>query len=134
MAKSHSILMNVTFKAKPAEVFDALTDSKSILRWSGQRGKVEAKIGGKFEMFDGWVRGKVLAYQQGKALAYTWHPDDWNTEAEPSIVRYSFSPTKSGTKVVLKHSGFPDERAKKEHHGGWTEHVFKPLKGFFESR
>lgn len=126
--------MTITLKAKPAEVFQALTDSKEIQEWSGQRGKVEAKIGGKFEMFDGWVKGKVLAYQKGKSLSYTWVPEDWAKETVASIVRYSFSQTKSGTKVVLRHSGFPDEQQKKEHHGGWTEHVFDPLKGFFESR
>jgi Uncharacterized conserved protein len=126
--------MSVTVKAGRSDVFQALTDSKSILEWSGQRGKVEAQIGGKFEMFDGWVKGKVLAYQKGKILSYTWHPDEWDEGAEPSIVRYVFSATKAGTKIVLKHSGFPDEQARKEHHGRWTEHVFEPLKGYFASR
>ena len=126
--------MHVTLNAKPADVFKALTDPRRILQWSGQRGKVEAKIGGKFELFDGWVKGKVLAYQKGKTLSYTWHPDEWEKDVEPSIVRFLFFPTKSGTKIVLKHSGLPDEQARKEHHGGWTEHVIDPLKGFFESR
>ncbi len=126
--------MSVSIKAKPSEVFHALTDSKTILKWSGQRGKAEAKIGGKFELFDGWVKGKVLAFQKAKKLSYTWHPEDWDETAEASIVRYTFSATKDGTKIVLKHSGFPDEQAKKEHQGGWTKHVFAPLKGFFESR
>jgi uncharacterized protein YndB with AHSA1/START domain len=85
-------------------------------------------------MFDGWVKGKVLAFQKAKKLSYTWHPDDWDAKTEASIVRYTFSATKAGTKIVLKHSGFPDEQSTKEHHGGWTEHVFKPLKGFFEAR
>lgn len=134
MSKTHSISMSVTLNAKPGEVFDALTDSRSILKWSGRRGKVEAKIGGKFEMFDGWVKGKVLAYQKGKILSCTWHPSDWSSDAEPSIVKYTLSATKSGTRVSLKHSGFPDEQTKKEHHGGWTGYVFEPLKGFFESR
>jgi len=134
MSKPRSISMVVTVKAGPLEVFQALTNSKSILEWSGQRGKVEAQIGGKFEMFDGWVKGKVLAYQKGKALSYTWHPDDWDEKAEPSIVRYAFTATKGGTKIVLKHSGFPNEQARKEHHGGWTDHVFEPLKGYFASR
>ena len=134
MAKPRAISMTVTLNAKPVDVFDALTDSKQILVWSGQRGRVERKIGGKFEMFDGWVKGSVLAYQQGKALSYTWLPDDWDAATKPSIVRYSFVRTKSGTKIVLHHSGFPDEQARKEHHGGWTEHVFEPLKGFFKSR
>ena len=134
MSNPRAISMNVTINAKPSEVFQALTDSKHIVKWSGQKGKVEATIGGKFELFDGWVKGKVLAFQEGKALSYTWHPDDWDDDVEPSIVRFAFSRAKAGTKILLKHSGFPDEQARKEHQGGWKKHVFEPLKGFFESR
>lgn len=133
MPKSHSISTSVTLNAKPGEVFDALTDSRSILKWSGQRGKVEPKIGGRFEMFNGWVTGKVLAFLRGKTLAYTWHPTDWSDETEASVVKYTFSATKSGTKISLRHTGFPNAQARKEHHGGWTEHVFDPLKEFFKS-
>lgn len=134
MAKPRSISMSITIKAKPADVFNALTDSKSILRWSGQRAKVEATIGGKFEMFDGWVKGKVLAYQAGKILSYTWHPTDWSKETEPSIVKYKFSASGRNTKVLLTQSGFPNETSRKEHHRGWSKHVFDPLKEFFESQ
>lgn len=133
MAKSRPISMKVTVNAKPAEVFKALTDSRSIFRWSGQRAKVERTIGGAFEMFDGWVKGKVLAYQAGKVLSYTWHPIDWSKETEPSIVKYKFSASGNSTKVLLTHTGLPDETSRKEHQGGWKEHVFDPLKQFFES-
>jgi uncharacterized protein YndB with AHSA1/START domain len=132
MSKTPSISMNVTVKATPTEVFAALTNSKAILEWCGQKGKVEAKIGGRFEMFDGWVKGKVLAYEPGKSLAYTWHPTDWQKEWDASIVKYAFTKTKSGTKISLKHSGFPNEQEMKGHHSGWTEHVFDPLKEFFK--
>ncbi len=134
MAQAHSLSMTVTLHAEPARVFRALTNAKAIRQWSGQAGNVAARIGGKFEMFDGWVRGRVLAYQEGKALAYTWLPDDWSGGAKPSIVRFAFSRTKSGTRIVLKHSGFPDRQQKKEHQDGWTEHVFDPLKEYFASR
>ena len=134
MASSRSIALSITIKATPREVFKALTDSKSIRRWSGQRARVEPTIGGRFEMFDGWVKGKVLAYENGKVLSYTWHPADWNAETPSSIVRYKFSKSGRNTKVSLAHTGFPNAASKKEHQAGWKEHVFSPLKDFFESR
>jgi uncharacterized protein YndB with AHSA1/START domain len=134
MAKSRSFSMSVTINARPGEVFDALTEPRKISKWAGQKGRVDSTIGGKFELFDGWVKGKVLAYQPGKVLAYTWHPTDWSDEWEPSIVKYKFSSTKTGTKIVLNHSGFPNDSEKKSHRSGWTEHVFDPLKKLFESR
>ncbi len=134
MPKAKMISMTATVNATPAAVFTALTDAKTIQKWSGQKGRVQPKIGGTFELFDGWVSGKVLAYQKGKAVAYTWHTADMDNEVEPSIVRFLLSPTKSGTKISLKHSGLPDERSRKEHEEGWTEFVFDPLKEFFRAR
>jgi glutathione S-transferase len=134
MANARPISMNTSMSAAPSEVFDALTDSRKIRQWSGQRGKVEAKIGGTFEMFDGWVKGKVLSYHKGKTISYTWHAADWDKEVNPSIVRLTLLPSKTGTKVSLKHSGLPDEKSRKEHIGGWTEFVFDPLKEFFGSK
>ena len=133
MAKSGSIKMAVILKAKPSEVFKALTNSRSILKWSGQRGKVEATIGGTFQMFDGWVKGKVLAYQNGKTLTYTWHPSDWSKETKSSIVTFKFTASGKNTKVLLTHNGFPDDATMKEHRAGWTEHVFDPLREFLDT-
>jgi uncharacterized protein YndB with AHSA1/START domain len=126
--------MTASVNASPSEVFDALTDPRKIRKWSGQSGKVEAKIGGKLEMFDGWVKGKVLSYHRGKTISYTWHASDWDDEVKASIVTFSLTPSKTGTKISLKHSGLPDEKSRKEHAGGWTEFVFDPLKEFFGSK
>ncbi len=134
MATARAISMSATFRAKPEEVFRALTDAKEIRKWSGQQGKVEAKVGGKFEMFDGWAQGTVLAFKSGKILSHTWHTADWDEDTKHSIVKYSFSATKSGTKVTLKHLGLPDEKSRKEHQGGWIEFVFEPLKQYFGSK
>lgn len=130
-AKAIKIL--VTVPAPPQEVFAALTEAKRISQWSEQKGKVEAKVGGNFEMFDGWVKGTVLVYKPGKQLAYTWHPGDWNEEVK-SIVTYRFAATKSGTRVTLTHTGFPSEQERKNHHTGWLKYVFDPLKEYFLSK
>ena len=129
--KPRSIKLFVSITAKPEDVFVALTDAKKIARWSGQKGKVAPKVGGKFEMFDGWVKGTVLEFKPGKLLAYTWVPDDWPEGAEESVVKYTLVPVKGGTKVVLEHSHFPNEDQKKSHTGGWKEFVFDPLKDHF---
>lgn len=128
-----SINITVTMPANPSDVFAALTNAKLMSAWSEQKGKVEPKVGGKFEMFDGWVKGKVLAYKPGKALAYTWLPGDWE-EAVESKVQYKFAATKTGTKVTLTHTGFPNEKERKNHREGWFQFVFDPLKEYFQSQ
>ncbi len=131
--RPRSIRITVTVPAAPHEVFAALTDGKSISRWSEQKGKVERKVGGKFEMFDGWVKGTVLEYKPAQALAYTWQPSNWDGTVK-SIVKFRFAPTKSGTRITITHTGFPSERERRNHHAGWLQYVFDPLKGYFLTR
>lgn len=132
MTKTQKLSLNlsVTLGAKPNEVFKALTDSKAITQWCGQNGKVESKPGGKFEMFDGWVKGKVIKFRPGKSLAYSWTPEDWPSDAKASVVEYTLNATKTGTKITLKHSGFPNQKEMKNHKSGWTDYVFDPLKQY----
>jgi uncharacterized protein YndB with AHSA1/START domain len=121
-----------TIAATPNEVFDALTNAKTIIAWSGgQKGKVEPTIGGKFEFFDGWVKGTVLAYERGKRLSYTWLPNEWPAGTLPSVVKYTFVKAAKGTRVTLTHSGFPNATELSQHKSGWIEHVFDPLKKHF---
>ena len=131
--KALRVKLAVTIAATPDEVFAALTDAKSIAQWSGQKGKVASKIGGAFELFDGWVKGKVLEFKPGKSLIYTWLPGDWPEFQEESVVKYTFTATGKGTKIVLQHSNFPNETEKKNHKKGWKEFVFDPLKRHFSA-
>jgi uncharacterized protein YndB with AHSA1/START domain len=131
--KTLSFKLAVTIAAKPGEVFAALTDSKLIARWCGQKGSVSSKVGGKFQMFDGWVSGRVLEFKPGKSLIYTWHPGDWPEFEEESVVKYTFSTSGKGTKIVLEHANFPNETEKKNTRSGWKEFVFDPLKKHFST-
>ena len=134
LLKSKSIKISVTLPVSPDEVFLALTDKKLIARWCGQRGKIAPRVGGKIEMFDGWVKGKVRTYKPGESLAYTWLPGDWPADAEESLVTYSLTKSGSGTTVNLTHSHFPNPTELKNHKKGWTEYVFDPLKKYFSLR
>ena len=67
----------------------ALTNVRQIAAWSGQRAKVQPIIGGKMELFDGWVKGNILAYEIGKRLSFTWKPDGMG-KRKTSIYRNVF--------------------------------------------
>ncbi len=131
--KNQSLKLSFSVPAKPGDVFAALTESRTISKWSGQKGGVAARKGGKFHMFDGWVKGKVQVFKPGKALSYTWEPTDWPEGSPKSVVKYKFSASKVGTKVILEHSGFPDAQQKSDTRSGWKQFVFDPLNKHFSS-
>jgi uncharacterized protein YndB with AHSA1/START domain len=131
-AKSFTLSLSLPFSTEV--IFTALTNARQITAWSGQSGKVQPTIGGKMELFDGWVKGNVLAYESGKRLSFTWKPTEWAKESQSSIVTCLFKPTKTGSKIVLKHSGFPNDSELQSHKAGWTEFVFDPLKMYLTSK
>ncbi len=131
---STTIRRSFTLPVGPKEAFALLADGRKIRSWSGQKGGVQPRIGGRFSMFDGWVAGVVLAYQPGKALAYTWLPQDWNAGTEPSIVSYSFRGSGRKTQVRLVHKLLPNASTARDHASGWTEHVIDPLKAYLTTQ
>ncbi len=133
LENSSMIKLVEKFPASPETVFAALTDPKAIAQWSGQKGNVPAKLASEWEMFDGWVKGKVLEYDPGKCLAYTWQPVDWPSGAKSSVVKYTLVATESGTEMILEHAGFPNDEEMEKHRSGWLEHVLGPLKKYLEN-
>ena len=123
------LALEFILSGKPERVMQLLTDDRLIRKWSGGEAILENKVGGKFEMFDGWVTGEVTK-SGGNELAYTWKASDWSADAKPSEVHYLLKPDEAGTKVVLKHTGFPNEKERDSHKSGWTDFFFDPLEDF----
>jgi uncharacterized protein YndB with AHSA1/START domain len=114
---------------KPRRVMQLLTDPKLIRKWSGGEAVLENMVGGRFEMFDNWVSGKVTK-TGATELAYTWKTTDWPDDAPPSEVHYLLKEDEAGTKVIIKHSGFPNAEEMNSHKSGWTDFFFDPLEDY----
>jgi uncharacterized protein YndB with AHSA1/START domain len=114
---------------KPERIMQLLTDPILIRKWSGEDAVLEDKVGGRFEMFDGWVKGEVLKINSNE-LAYTWKPGDWAEETKASEVHYLLLENEAGTKVMIKHTGFPDEKEMERNRIEWTDFVFDPLEDY----
>jgi len=114
---------------KPKRVMELLTDPILIRKWSGSEAILENKEGGRFEMFDGWVKGTVLKIDANE-LGYTWKPADWPEEAKPSEVHYLLKDHEAGTLVIVHHTGFPNAEEMNSHKTGWTDFFFDPMEDF----
>ena len=127
---ANDINLEFRLSGKPARVMQLLTDATLIRKWSGADAVVENKVGGKFEMFDGWVTGEVIKTGENE-LAYTWKTSDWGDDAKPSEVHYMLKgDNEGGTVVTLKHTGLPDEKERDSHKTGWSEYFFDPMEDY----
>jgi uncharacterized protein YndB with AHSA1/START domain len=123
------LALEFILSGKPKRVMQLLTDPVLIRKWSGGEAILENKVGGRFEMFDGWVKGEVTRTSENE-LAYTWKISEWGEEVPPTEVHYLLKEDKAGTKVVITHTGFPNEEEMRSHKAGWTDYFFDPMEDF----
>jgi uncharacterized protein YndB with AHSA1/START domain len=126
---AHDLSLEFILSGKPERVMELLTDAVLIRKWSGGAAVIEKTRGGRFEMFDGWVTGAVLKIDKNE-LAYTWKVEDWGEDVVPTEVHFLLAADEAGTKVTLRHTGFPTEEEMKSHKAGWTDFFFDPLEDF----
>jgi uncharacterized protein YndB with AHSA1/START domain len=77
----------------------------------GREMRFEPHVGGRLievqdaETGAGLEIGRVLAWEPGKRLVFTWRQEDWKT-AESTDVEVRFEPAGHGTRVTVEHSGW----------------------------
>jgi uncharacterized protein YndB with AHSA1/START domain len=136
--KSKPIASEITLERNvpypPEQVFKAWTDQEALRQWMGP-GKIcapnatmEARVGGAYvfpmQRPDGTittVRGVIKELVPNRRLRFTW---EWDGEDSPgrdaTEVTLEFHPTTTGTRLVLRHTGFTDGDVRDKHAHGWS--------------
>jgi len=130
MAGKKAFTITHVLYAPPTKVFQAITRPETIIEWSGEAAVIELAPGGKFEMFDGWVRGTMIDVKPEAFLSFSWKPAEWGPKTKPSIVEMRFARHAAGTEITILHKDLPDEKEAASHQSGWIDHVLEPLNDF----
>ena len=127
---SNSIHHEVTFKAKPGEVYTALMESRKHTAFTKNGvAKVSKKIGGAFSAHGGYVSGFNLDLVENKRIVQAWRGKNW-PKGVYSIVSFKFSKEGTGTKLVFDHTGIPDGMS--DHlAGGWQKMYWDRMADYF---
>jgi len=137
---SQSIVIERTYDAPVAKVWEALTDNNKIKQWYFQLASFEPKEGFEFEFLAGDAnkeflhKCKITAVIPNKKLAYTWRYDGYPGNSE---VTFELFDEGDKTRLKLTHTGvetFPDinDFRKENFVAGWTHITGTDLKNFVE--
>ncbi|MEO8883294.1 MAG: SRPBCC domain-containing protein [Devosia sp.] len=128
-----TILASVDIMVPPERVFAALSDGNEISRWWGAPGfyttdkwTTDFRVGGKWRAdgtgADGkpfFVGGEFVEISAPWRIVQTWEPD-WSPDLKTTIT-YQLSAIAGGTHLVLRHTGFEEQRESCEGHAdGWV--------------
>lgn len=112
--------------APPDEVFDAWVSAEGHAAMTGSAATSEAKVGGRFVAWDGFISGTYTALERPDRLAFRWRTTAFPADAEDSQVSISFQKAPGGhCKLVIRHRGIPDGQP--DYDQGWLDHYLDPM-------
>ena len=130
--KTKAIKQSVFFKSSPAEVYEALMDSKKHSKFTGSKAMVSRKVGGKFSVFGGGLYGKNTALSKNKKIVQQWACEmkGW-PKGHYSKATFSLKKAGKGTKLTFLQAGVP-AACYKSISDGWHRYYWKNMKKAFE--
>lgn len=125
-----SFVISEFFKAKPDKIYNAWLDSNSHAQIIGSTAKINPRLSGRFEIWDGYITGNNIELIPGKKIVQNWRTTEFEEHCSDSVLEILFEEIPEGTKLTLSHSNIPPELAE-DLKQGWFEYYFKPMKVFF---
>lgn len=146
MSQRHACTLTRAIAGSPSEVYEAFTCAEILARWFAPSYEVTLSVecaaipGGAYRVQmhdqDGNTHPVCGSYKTTNppySLAFTWQ---WEAEAFADIgetlVSVEIDEEEGGSRVTVKHEGFPSEEVARQHHAGWMgtlgrlAHLFAP--------
>jgi len=136
----------VEVPCNPDTAFDIFTDDigtwwkRGTRYWNdsarGVELRLEPHVGGRLlEVYDtgtgeGFEIGRVLVWEPGKRLVFTWRQDDW-AASEFTEVEVRFEPSGTGTRVTVEHGGWDRVSSAGPGMADGYSHGWQELLGFY---
>lgn len=123
-----SIKQTYRIKVSSEDVWQALTDPKTIDRWGGGPARMSEELGFEFSLWGGDVYGKNIEVIPGKKLAQEWFGGKWD---KPSIATFKLTSKADETVIDFTQTDVPDAEFS-DIEQGWEDYYMGPIKDFLE--
>lgn len=118
--------------ATPEAVYKAWMSSEGHAAMTGAGARVDGRVGGEFEAWDGYILGRTLALEPGRRIVQAWRTSEFADSDADSVIEVVLEPVEEGTQITLRHSGIPDGQP--DYEEGWRESYFDPMRDYFAGR
>lgn len=123
----HFIHHETDYDASPDTIYDVLTDAAKFSQMTGGApAESDPKTGGEFNLFGGMIVGINVECVPGQRLVQAWRPVNWDPGVY-SLVHFELNANDGGTRLVMDHTGFPDNEGG-HLDTGWHENYWQPLR------
>jgi activator of HSP90 ATPase len=120
-----SIHQAVDFKATAARLYEVLLDAKQFGAFTKDTAEVQPQPGAAFRLFGGRIEGRNIELIPNRRIVQAWRPASWAAGVY-SIVRFELVAGGAGTRIVLDHAGFAEDKWEGLN-DGWPKMYWEPL-------
>jgi activator of HSP90 ATPase len=118
--------------ASPHELYEIIMDEKKHAKLVNSKAKISRDIGGRFEIYDGYIEGTNIELIQDKKIVQNWRGEEdcWPKE-HYSKLTITFEKENGNTKATLLQERVPIECAE-DFDNGWYEFYWNPMQELFK--
>ncbi len=120
-----TIHQEVNLKTTPARIYEVLLDAKQFGVFTKSTAEIQAKPGGAFKLFGGVIEGRNIELVPNQRIVQAWRPTYWPAGVY-SLVKFELVARGSGTRVILDHTGFTEDKWEGLNEG-WPMRYWEPM-------
>jgi activator of HSP90 ATPase len=134
--KYHTIKIKEKFLCRATDVCEALLDPRRVMHFT--RTKCTGQKGvGKFEMFDGSVRGETITFIDGERIVQKWRFNSWVPDHYSTVTMVLKEPEPGNCILELTQTDVPEadahgnENVMEVTENGWKNLIFARIRNAF---
>ena len=127
-----TVTMAVELPTSPARLYKMYLDPKQHAAFTGAPVKIAARVGARFEAFDGALNGTILQLVPNKLIVQSWRSTEFGRRDFDSTLILSFWPEKKGGRIDMTHVNVAD----RDYAGvseGWSTYYWIPWRNYLIS-
>ncbi len=129
---SESLNLSITLPTSPETLFHAWMDSAGHSAFTGSPAEIDARPGGNFTAWDGYISGTTLELHPFNRIVQSWRTTDFPPASPDSHLEVLFESVPDGTRLTLIHTDIPDGQAE-DYRQGWEDFYVTPMADYFSS-
>jgi citrate lyase beta subunit/uncharacterized protein YndB with AHSA1/START domain len=114
----------------PEELYQGWLDGETHAAMTGGEAESDARVGGRYTAWDGYIEGVHLELEPPRHIVQTWRSTEFSREMPDSRVVLTFEAVEGGTRLTLRHTHIPAGQGVR-YQEGWERRYFEPMREHF---